>query len=172
MRQRTLLIVALAALALSSAVWAQTPGNTPKKDEIVGFRESDAAMNAAIAEARRSLPTFWSLLETDPVVAASGKIKVGFDTPGGPEHMWVREIRREGAVVKGLLDNRPVWLKGFAKGDAVTVDPADISDWSYIRDDRMYGSYTTRVMLPHLPAEQRETYRKFLSDKPLEDRRP
>lgn len=172
MRQRTLLIVALAALALSSAVRAQTPGNSPKKDEIVGFREGDAAMNAAIAEARRSLPTFWRLLEADPVVAASGKIKVGFDTPGGPEHMWVREVRREGAVVKGLLDNRPVWLKGFAKGDPVTIDPADISDWSYIREERMYGSYTTRVMLPHLPAEQREAYRKFLSDKPLEDRRP
>lgn len=172
MRQRTLLLAAAAVLAMSSTVLAQTPGNGPKKDEIVGFRESDAAMNAAIAEARRSLPIFWTLLETDPVVAASGKIKVSFDTPGGPEHMWVREIRREGAVVKGLLDNRPVWLKGFAKGDAVTVDPADISDWSYIRHDRMYGSYTTRVMLPHLPAEQRETYRKFLSDKPLEDRRP
>lgn len=129
-------------------------------------------MNAAIAEARRSLPTFWTLLQTDPVVAASGKIKVGFDTPGGPEHMWVREVRREGAVVKGLLDNRPVWLAGVAKGDPVTVDPADISDWSYIRDNRMYGSYTTRVMLPHFPAEQREAYRKFLSDKPLEDGRP
>lgn len=172
MRQRTLLIAAAAALAISSTVLAQTPGNSAKKDEVVGFRESDAVMNAAIAEARRSLPTFWTLLEADPVVAASGKIKVGFDTPGGPEHMWVREVRREGAVVKGLLDNRPVWLKGVSKGDPVTIDPADISDWSYIREGRMYGSYTTRVMLPRLPAEQREAYRKFISDKPLEDGRP
>lgn len=172
MRQRTLLIAAMTALAVSSTVLAQTPGNSPKKDDVVGFRESDAAMNAAIAEARGTLPTFWTLLETDPVVAASGKIKVAFDTPGGPEHMWVREVRREGAVVKGLLDNRPVWLKGVSKGDPVNIDPADISDWSYIRDNRMYGSYTTRVMLPHFPAEQREAYRKFLSDKPLEDRRP
>jgi uncharacterized protein YegJ (DUF2314 family) len=171
-RRLIVLAAAVSALAVACAAAAEpSAGNAAKPDKVVGFRESDAVMNGAIAEARRTLPVFWTLLEKDPIVAASGKIKVGFETPNGPEHMWVRDVRRDGKVVRGVLDNRPIYLTTLGKGDPVTVNPADISDWSYIRDGRMFGSFTTRVMLPHMPAEQRAAYRKFLSDKPLEDER-
>lgn len=170
MKLRLALIVAATVLATACGADAQSGRNERKSDEIVNFRDTDAEMNAAMAEARRTLPTFWKLLASDPVVAETGKIKVGFDTSGGLEHIWVREVRYEKGVVRGLLDNRPVYLEA-SKGDPVTIDPAKISDWSYIRNDRMYGSFTTRVMLPSLDPEQREGLRQFLSDKPLEDGR-
>lgn len=172
-----LLIAVMAALAVSPAVLAQTPhGNRPASATApaIDYAGDDAEMNAAMAEARRTLPIFWKLFDSDPVVSGSAKVKMTFTDPatGGLEHLWIRDIRREGGLIKGVVDNQPTGRVGVNKEDPVTIVPARISDWRYIRNGRLYGSYTTRVMVPRLPLDQQALYRRVLSDTPLEDGRP
>ena len=54
----------------------------------------------------------------------------------------------------------------LVKGSPYRAGSAMISDWGYVRDGRMYGNYTTRVMLKRIPAEQAEGLRKILSPQP------
>lgn len=168
------LILAAALFAAPAAVFAQSANShRPPADKPMQFADSDPAMNAAIAEARRSLPDFWKRFDTDPVVAETAKVKMAFDTPdGGEVHLWIRELRREGGAIVGILDNQPANLPGLAKGDTVTIVQARLSDWRYVRDGRMYGGFTTRVMVPRLPADQQAMYRQILSENPLESGRP
>jgi len=167
---RTGLIV-LAAVGSLATTAACDAGR--KDDPVVNVEATDATMNAAIAEARAALPRFWALYEGDPVVNATAGLKVGFPVKGGGhEHMWLNTIKREGAVITGVLGNDPAFIPSMKLGDVVTIDPALISDWSYERNGRLYGSYTTRVLVGQMSAEEAAPYRKMLSDKPLEDGRP
>jgi uncharacterized protein YegJ (DUF2314 family) len=140
-------------------------------EDIVYFEPDDPDMNRAIAQARETLPSFWRLFSTDRDVAETASLKMAFPVPGtkdGNEYMWLIDIRRDGRTIKGVLDNQPESIRNLKKGDTVTIDPERISDWSYVRDGRMYGSYTTRVMLKHLSEQEAEEYLEFLSVRPLE----
>jgi len=173
MKIRLALSVIAAVLTVSCGAPAQEAQNDRKADPVTMFAESDRQMNAAMAEARRTMPRFWAAIDSDPAVAGSALIKLGFDTDDGSvEHIWVEQIRRDGDVIRGVVGNRPVHIASLSKGDAVTIDPKRISDWSYTRGERMYGNFTTRVMLPELPAEHQAELRAALSEKPLEDGRP
>lgn len=99
-------------------------------------------MNAAIAKGRRNVPDLLAAL-ADP-----DAFNITFKFPlGGYEHIWVTNVRREGDYLTGVLDNVPV-QKGWAKGDAVRVPIADVSDFFFCdADSEPHGHYTTAVFL-------------------------
>lgn len=144
-------------------------GQRPADDPVTMIPDSDREMKAAVAEALRTLPIFWSLYETDQQVRLTGKLKVGFPFgKDGREHMWLHDIRREGGAITGVLENIPEAPMAIRKGDRVPIDPAEISDWSYSRDGRLFGNFTTRAMLKYLEPELVRQLRDLLSDRPLE----
>lgn len=160
-----LLLVALAALSIGAC-------DSPvfnNDDGLTYFEADDSEMNAAIAEARQTMPSFWAAYDSDPDVRANAMIKVGLPTDGdGQEHIWTKEITREGGVVRGRLANEPVYLPGMALGSEVVIEPERISDWSYTRGGKLWGSYTTRVMLRELSKAEADEMRAMLSPTPLE----
>lgn len=139
-------------LALSVSVLADPP---PEHDAIpmVNVSTSDTKMNAAIAEARRTLPKFLTLLADPP----PGTGEYTFKYPlGGWEHIWVDHVERHGDRLTGTLANVPE-QEGYRQGQRVTVPLKEVSDWAY-RDASgvMQGHRTTRVLLPRLdPADAR-----------------
>jgi uncharacterized protein YegJ (DUF2314 family) len=53
------------------------------------------------------------------------------------------------------VDNRPRYIAGLKVGDKVSVNPDEISDWSFVRNDQLVGGYTIRVLYAEMsPAEQ------------------
>lgn len=179
-----LALLAAALVALSTGASAQNPPRgrdgppsasqpqrsaRPADDPVAMIPDSDREMKAAVAEAARTLPLFWSMYDTDAEVRRTAKLKVGFLTPGdGREHMWLHDIRRTNGRITGVLENIPEAPMSIRKGDTVTIDPAEISDWGYARGGRLYGNYTTRAMLKYLEPALVEQLRALLSDRPLE----
>ena len=162
-------LIALAALlTLAAPAFAQKAAEGAA-DPTYQFSEEDAAMNAAIAEARRTLPQF--LAEFDAAqahVRENYLVKVGLPaTTGNPEHIWVENLRRENGRLVGALANAPAHLPGLRLGSRVEIDEALISDWTIVTAQGMYGSFTTRVMLPHVDAQTAAQIRQTLAPTPL-----
>jgi len=156
-----------AALALTPALLltaplplaAQTPVSRETTDNIVPVSAEDAAMNAAIAEAQRTLPEFLKVIAAPPPGVRDISFKYPLD---GWEHIWVTNVSRRGNVLVGELDNEPV-AKGYRLGQRVEVPLTQVSDWAYRGPDGvMRGHRTTRVLLPQLPPEQAAQIRQWM----------
>jgi uncharacterized protein YegJ (DUF2314 family) len=129
-------MAAAVALAACDRASESTYMPTPK---------NDPPMDAAIAEARASLPVFWAKYD-----AAEDKsdfmVKAGMkDRYGGREHIWI-----------------------YLDGRAGEVPVADLSDWAYGRDGKYYGMYTTRVLIGRMTPAQRAESEAILAPTPLE----
>ena len=166
-----LIAIAMLACAVQPAL-AQT-NNPPAQrsdapDPVIQYSDQDAAMNAAIADARRTLPQFLAEFDAAPASQRSAfSVKVGLPAEGGgAEHIWVSDLRREGGQLVGALANEPQMLPGMRRGSRVVIDEALISDWSINAREGLYGAYTTRVMLPQLDADTAAQLREMLSPAP------
>ena len=147
-------ILGLAALSLSYpslsepalAQHKNTPPQTQEiprekgRDDVLLIKAGDPEVNAAMDKAQKTLPSFLTALN-DPYA-----FNFTFKFPlGGTEHIWVKQVRRDGDVLTGVLDNVPL-QKGWAKGDAVRVPIAEVSDYFYCdADSKPYGHFTTIV---------------------------
>ena len=136
-------------------------------DEVVQVASADAEMNAAIAEAKRTLPLYLARLDAGQLAPSDG-VKVAMPTGEGNEHIWVHNVARDGDRLTGVLANQPNYLPDLNQGSPVTFTADMVSDWSYEKDGRMWGNYTTRVMLPHLGPEDAASLRQSLSPTPTE----
>lgn len=153
-----------AALWLVSAPATAAPDSEREammadREDMVTVEASDARMNAAIAEARASLPDFLSAYRSGRFDPASFVIKYPL---GGWEHIWVDITSIDKDVVNGRLSNVPA-QPAYRQGQVVRVPLTDISDWAY-RDERgvMVGHRTTRVLLPQMDADMRRSVEEFL----------
>lgn len=141
-------------------------------DEITQFSPDDPKMNAAIGEARKTLPSFLGYaFASGNTAPANTSLKVAFPTQNdGHEIIWVDSLQRSGAnAFKGKLANAPNWLPGKKRGSPVRFTADQIRDWNLAdpATGKLFGNYTTRVMLPHLPADQRQQIKSILTSKPL-----
>jgi uncharacterized protein YegJ (DUF2314 family) len=133
------------SLCLAAPVAAQDP--------TVNYSDSDAQMQAAIGEARATLPLFLlHAIDAQGNSVAGSVLKVELRTvPGSDtesEHIWVTPFARlpDGSFV-GLLANEPVNLGPLQAGDRVDFTKDMISDWHLdAPSGRYWGSYTSRVM--------------------------
>lgn len=164
-----MLSLVVAAFAVTACDAAPAVQPSAQSDNVVPIATQDSEMNAAIAAARATLPQFEALLADGQLADSFPKVKVGLDSDDGSvEHIWVAEPQFSGDTIHGVLDNEPALLSGRHRGDAVSFRRDQVSDWSYVRDDRLFGNYTTRVMLPQLEPAQREELTAFLSETPTE----
>jgi uncharacterized protein YegJ (DUF2314 family) len=160
-------LAAVAALSLTAAAPTAT-AQDPDREGFIDYAADNAAMNAAIAEARRTLPAFWTRLSANEPDGGE-MLKVALPASnGGREHIWVEGVTVTADGYAGRLYNHPRRLPGMVRGSPVLFEANQISDWTYVRNDRMWGNYTLRVMLDDLPPEDVRRMRAFLSDTPLE----
>jgi uncharacterized protein YegJ (DUF2314 family) len=161
-------LAAAAALSLTAAAAAPAVAQDPDREGFVDYSADNAAMNAAIAEARRTLPAFWTRLSANEPDGGE-MLKVALPASnGGREHIWVEAVSVRADGYTGRLYNHPRRLPGMVRGSPVRFQYDQISDWTYVRHDRMWGNYTLRVMLDDLPPEDARRMRASLSDTPLE----
>jgi uncharacterized protein YegJ (DUF2314 family) len=137
----------LAALVLCLA------GSAAAEDATINYADNDATMEAAIADARATLPIFLrNALDAKGVSLDDALVKVALPTePGSPtsdEHIWVAPFARlQDGSFSGLLANEPVNLGPLRAGDRIDFTEDMISDWHFnAPTGRYWGSYTSRVM--------------------------
>ena len=127
-------------------------------DRIEMVAEDDPVMNAAIAEARETLPQWLAVLENPP----AGVDYVVFKFPlSGWEHIWVDNVTRNGDMLTGTLANHPM-QDDWEFGDSVTVSLSEVSDWGYWTGDVATGYRTMAVIIDRVsPAEAAQLRRQL-----------
>ncbi len=123
---------------------------------IVTLPDDHPAMARAIQQARETLPQFRRLLASPAAGMDNFGVKVRFPVDAGRhEHCWVNDLELRESGIVGKLGNEPNALKDLKLGSQVTVSEDAITDWSYSHNGVYQGHYTTRALLPHLPAGMR-----------------
>jgi uncharacterized protein YegJ (DUF2314 family) len=143
-------------------------GINSSDDGIVNVAADDSEMNEAISAAQQSLNHFWSIYDNPKSGEEEFALKVKIeDKLGNVEHFWTVDIKKEDGKILGVIDNDPVYVKTVEYGQEIEIPEKDISDWTYIKDNKTYGGFTIRVLLDRIPKQEAEQIRSRLSEKPF-----
>ncbi|MEL6679032.1 MAG: DUF2314 domain-containing protein [Pseudomonadota bacterium] len=126
--------------------------------QITNVQGADAQMNAAIADARQTLPFFWNRL-VEPGPGESGfmvKVSVPVTHPSVVrELIWAHPISGTPDLFDAELANTPRHFEGLAFETVISVTDDQIVDWIYFQDGRVAGGYTQRLLDARLPVAER-----------------
>jgi uncharacterized protein YegJ (DUF2314 family) len=147
--------------AWAAAVTAQPVSAQGTEDRIISFSAADAEMNAAIAKGQATLPDFFEHFAQPAEDEAEFMVKYDIVPGDDAEYVWASLQGRSGATLTGTLINQPEYTKDML-GDQVVIQQADVIDWAYRKGRVMQGSFTTRVMLAHMPEGEAAEYRDAL----------
>lgn len=137
----------------------QTAGTREKPETLVeAFDESE--MDAAIAKARATVDEFIEVLaERD---ADQFSIKAPITDSNGTEHFWITNISYENGTFSGKIANDPGIVEKVQFGDSWTVTEDGISDWMYVRGEKIHGGYTIDPLLDSYSEEEAQKMREKL----------
>ena len=131
---------------------------------IVGVRAADAEMNAAIAHARDTLPTFWASCDAPKPTEIGHALKVRFEVGAQVEHIWVSDVKKlSDGNYSGEFANEPDLL-GKNIGDQVEFKQIDISDWMFMRNEKVVGGETIKALLKSMPKEEADALRARMEE--------
>lgn len=158
MRLIRLTLVLLPLLLPPALCRAQDPP-TQIRSDVHGVRH-DEAMEAAIARARETLPTFHTYLRRAADDEVFAQLKARFELGDEVEHMWVSDVSFKGGVYHGRLASTPLAETDLEPGDAVTIRPEEVTDWMVLVGDLMLGGFTVIEIRRRMEPEQREAFDK------------
>jgi uncharacterized protein YegJ (DUF2314 family) len=139
-----------------------TIGCAHPEDPVISVSSDDKEMNAAIAKAKASVDMFLTNINSKDVTSYS--IKVPVTDHGQTEHFWLADVTYANGVFTGKIDNDSELVKNVKLGQKIEVKKEDISDWLYMKGDKMYGNYTVRVLIPKMSQEDADKIRAMLAD--------
>ncbi|MEM7753339.1 MAG: DUF2314 domain-containing protein [Pseudomonadota bacterium] len=163
-----------ATLALIGATFLANIGGGASADDaapVVTLAAGHAAMSDAEAAAQRHFEKFLvHVVRPDGATLDGAAVKIAVPTGDGHvEVIWVTPFAQttaDGFI--GAYANAPQNIRDADVGDAITFQRAQIRDWSFMGPDtKLYGSFTTRVLLPHIPRDQAAQIAAVLSDVPV-----
>ena len=132
---------------------ACSPGEIAE-DEVIAVEAEDAAMNAAIDEARATVGEFIAALEAQAPEDMHCAVKAPIEDGEHVEHFWLTGVSYADGVFTGRIDNTPRWVSNVAEGDLYIIAQTDISDWMYFHDGVAIGNRTLVVLFPPMPDEE------------------
>jgi uncharacterized protein YegJ (DUF2314 family) len=160
MLKQFVVIVTLAGLT-TGAMAQQTPR---PPDRVVLVHTDDPEMNAAQAKARDSLGEFWKHFILPGGNESGFALKIAISDGRMIEHFWCNEIVGGSSGATCRIDNEPKDVHVVKMGERIPVEPALISDWMYLRDGKIQGGESIRVLLPKMTPEEAAVYREMLED--------
>lgn len=151
------------ALALA-AVFLVLLAACSKRDKVINVEENDPEMLAAIAKARETLPQFWEVFDKHEHGESGFSLKVKITDKKGTEHFWATDIERRDGKIRGTINNDPDIVASVKLEDRVEIPEADISDWLYMRGEKMFGNRTLVPLLKTMPPKEAAVYRKMMAE--------
>ena len=134
---------------------------------VIGVRAADAEMNAAIARARDTLPTFWASYDAPKPTESGHCLKVRFAGDGYVEHIWMADVEKlPDGNYSGRFSNEPNNLPGKNIFDQAEFEQADISDWMFMRNEKIVGGVTIKLLLKSMPKEDADAMRARMEQPP------
>ena len=123
------------------------------------------AVNAAIEKAKRTLPVFFERLDKPQRGDTDFQIKIRFVTnqPPNGEHVWARDVRRDGTNISATIATVPRNIPDLKQGQRVTVPITQVTDWLIENGGKYHGAYTVRALLPFMSKEEADAMRNSLA---------
>ena len=165
--RRALPIVAAALLA-GPLLHACSPPHSAG-DPLLEPPADDPALAEATKKAVSTLGMFWAKFDTHAAGTSDYNVKlrlIGQD--GYVEYIWAEPLRHSTEEVVARLANDPVHLAGLKFGSEVRAPVGQIADWSYEKEGKLFGHFTTRALVKWATPEQRAEYEHLLAPTPLE----
>jgi uncharacterized protein YegJ (DUF2314 family) len=158
---RLLLAVVTAVAVLDLAM---TGIRSEEHSLVINVPTGSAKMSAANAKARATLPAFWASYEASKPSETGHTLKVRFSNKtNNGEHIRMAEVKElADGRYSGRLANEPRYLPGKRVGDLVEFKEADMFDWMFMRDGKIVGGETIRVLLKSLPKADADALRARL----------
>lgn len=166
---KPLLIALLVFVPLIAGVWAaeeetgHMAGRAAKAPGHPGYAQvsdDDKQMDRAVENAPKSLGFFMAALRAGKDGDTVFEIKKGFVDGNKVEHLWIREVTYDGKNFHGKIDNRSLEVSNVRLGQHVTLAPQDVTGWMFLKDGKLIGGYTTRVLYARLSPEDKAEFDK------------
>ncbi len=140
-----------------------TVGREAKQPGHPGYAQvadDDKQMDRAVENAQKSLGFFMAALRAKKGGDTVFEIKRAFVDGDKVEHLWIRGVSYDGKKFHGKIDNNPVDVKNVQLGQRVSVVPEEVTDWMFLKDGKLIGGYTTRVLYARLSPEDKAAFDK------------
>ncbi len=163
---KTAIPLLLASVCLASAAPEETThmaGRDVKTPGAPGYqdvKENDKAMDGAVSKARESLGFFLAALKAKKPDTEGFEVKKCFIDGDKAEHIWVGDITWDGKAFRGQVDNKPLEIANVRLGQKVTVTPEDITDWMFVKEWKLMGGFTTRVLYGRFSPPEKAEFQK------------
>jgi len=125
-----------------------------------GYDEKE--MDAAIARARSEVDVFIVRLEKQDGsdFAVKAPIKDGDDV----EHFWLTDVTYRDGAFEGLIGNEPGTVRNVKLGQKWKLPKQEISDWMFMKGDKMHGNYTLRPLLRTMSKSEAAKWRAVFAE--------
>ena len=134
---------------------------------IIDVPRTDAEMNAAIAHARDTLPTFWASYDAPKPTEYGHCLKVRFAGDGYVEHIWMADVEKlPDGNYSGRFSNEPDNLPGKQMLHQAEFEQADITDWMFMRNDKIVGMETIKPLFKSMPKKDADAMRARMEQPP------
>jgi uncharacterized protein YegJ (DUF2314 family) len=156
-----LFVLAIGATAQAQSESTHLAGRankTPGHPGYLSVADDDKAMDRAVDHAQKSLGFFIAALGKRKSGDSGFEVKKGFVDGGQIEHLWINHLTYDGKNFHGRINNRPIDVKNVRLNEDVTVAPHDVSDWMFVKDGKLMGGYTTRVLYRRLSAADKSEF--------------
>jgi len=119
---------------------------------------NDKAMNDAMDEARATLDTFVSRLESPPETQVHIGLKGRFVDGAEVEHIWLDDVEHTDGKFAGSIANEPLNVHHVKLAQRVTLEAEEVSDWMAIDAGLLVGGYTIRALRDRMSKSEREQF--------------
>ncbi len=137
---------------------ASRANKAPGSPGYMEVKDNDKAMDGAVDHAQKSLGFFIAALAKKRSGDERFEIKKGFVDGDVVEHLWIDHLVWDGQKFRGRINNEPADVKNVHLGQSVVVNPRDVSDWMFVKDGKLMGGYTTRVLYGRLSPQQKAAF--------------
>ena len=160
----------LRALFVATALSLSIGSPTQALATVVREQQEDPQLLTASQQALSTLDLFLDKAMDGRASLPGAAVLVLVPTDAEPEALWVKDfkIKWNGRWV-GAMANQPVAIPGRSVGERIRFDRGSVVDWSYRQDDKLYGHYTSRVLLRRQSSEVRRQYEPLLAPQPVPD---
>lgn len=123
--------------------------------------DDDMQLEHAVRHARRTVGQFITALRNPPANTRDFQVKKLFVAKDGTaEHIWLADVKFVGNRFVGVIDNRPGKITGLKLGDKASVNPDEVTDWSYVENGKLIGGYTIRVLYAEMSSDEKQQFTK------------
>ena len=131
----------------------------PPEVTIMQVYQGDAEIERIAEDARNTLYVFFRYLSR---AGAKGEhcyvkypIAANDDSGINREQIWLTGIQFKNGRYFGVLASAPLHLSGMKKGDTIIFNIDAITDWMYVRGEKIIGGESIKYLLEKIPEYQR-----------------